>query len=527
MRPYLDSGHSTIYDPAPVFAKKWSTGQRELAELRELPRSSSVLGKRSGRRRIKLTSQRQTLATKSTSIGQQPYIEAVCLPPDLSCGSSVDEKGEADRDLSTIPDSECSEMMGLGDTPDPPLQQLGKKLDYTTNAQILVELEDLRTELRKEKACVFTLRCRLSETQIEIDELHNSSQAADAGQYDLRKQISYLFGQLEAKDRLWQDTVAFRADTFSFSREAIIREYNLVYYEINEVSSFICEMSPDGEDFSQQKSHYQQTAHTWAVKASGRKLERLLSYSHEERIPKEKLFASLVTAGVFELVFKPVFPDILALESSLLYQYRKHIETKSKRTLISSKLKTNPSISGGQQALHELDLMALKSLTSEEHFTSEVLPEKAKSLAAFIMWILQLSLPLESQDIDRRCQQEISGAGSLETVLAQALHLKVRFALSKGCFRFYFFKPGDPYNTRSMDLDTSCTAGSGNGRHCSQDSVKLCLFPALYFLPQEEGRGAPEYLEMNLASTRTDCLAEARQEDLELLDIVAKGVVLI
>ncbi|KAM5345066.1 hypothetical protein ACJ41O_010928 [Fusarium nematophilum] len=339
---------------------------------------------------------------------------------ELGRGSSIDKKGETDRDPGTIPDSECSEMMGLGDTPDPPLQQLDKELDCTTEAQMLDELEDLRTELLKEKARVFTLRSRLSETQREMNELHNSSQATSTGEYNFRQQISYLLGQLEAKDRLWQDTVAFRADTLSFSREAIKLEYDLLYHGVNEASSFICEMNPDEEDFPQQKSQYHQSAQTWAVKASGWRLERLLSYSHEEGILKEKLFASLATAGVFELIFEPVFPDILALESPLLHQYRKHIRTKD-----------------GRQALHELDRMALKSLTSEEHFTSEVLPERAKSLAEFMMRILQLFLPPESQDVDRRHQQEISGAGSLETVLTQALRLKLHFALSKGRYLVY------------------------------------------------------------------------------------------
>lgn len=250
---------------------------------------------------------------------------------ELGRASSVDKKGEADLDPGTISDSECSEMTELGDTPDPPLQQLDKELDCTTKAQMLDKLEALRTELLKEKARVFTLRSRLSETQREMDELHNSSQAANTGQYNFRQQISYLLGQLEAKDRLWQDTVAFRADTFSFSRDAIKPEYNLLYHGINEASSFICEMSPDEEDFPRQRSQYQQSAQTWAVKASGWKLERLLSYSHEEGILKEKLFASLATAGVFELIFESVLPDILALESPLLHQYRKHIRTKSER----------------------------------------------------------------------------------------------------------------------------------------------------------------------------------------------------
>ncbi|KAJ3547645.1 hypothetical protein NM208_g1411 [Fusarium decemcellulare] len=424
--------------------------------------------------------------------------------------SPVDKKVEPDQDPEAIPNSECSELVELAYTPDPSPQRLDKELDCTTEAQMLDELEALRTELLKEKACVFTLRSRLSEMQKEMDELHNS-QATNTGQYNFRQQIAYLLGQLEAKDRLWQDTVAFRADPLSFSREAIKVEYDLLYHGINEASSFICEMSPHEEDSPQQNSRHQQSAQTWAVKASGWRLERLLSYSRKERILKEKLFASLTMAGVFELIFEPVLPDILALESPLLHQYRKHIQTKD-----------------GRQALHELDLMALKSLTSEEHFTREFLPERAKSLAEFVMSVLQFFLPLENQGVDHRHQQEILGASSLETVLAQALGLKLRIFLSKERFRFHFFRPGDPFDAKSMNRDTSCTAGSSSGRKSRQDRVKLCLLPALYFLSgEEEGHvKEPKYLEMHLNNARINRLAQARQEDLELLNLVAKGVVL-
>ncbi|KAF4462340.1 hypothetical protein FALBO_10855 [Fusarium albosuccineum] len=441
--------------------------------------------------------------TRSTVINNLDEYELGSSPP-------ADKDGEPDRDPGTIPDSECSELVELAYTPDPSPQRLDKELDCTTEAQMLDELEALRTELLKEKACVFTLRSRLSETQREMDELHNS-QATNTGQYNFQQQIAYLLGQLEAKDRLWQDTVAFRADSLTFSREAIKVEYDLLYHGINEASSFICEMSPHEEGSPQHNSQCQQSAQTWAVKASGWKLERLLSYSHKERILKEKLFASLATAGVFELIFEPVFPDILALESPILHQYRKHIQTKD-----------------GRQALHELDLMALKSLTSEEHFTAEVLPERAKSLAEFVMRALEFFFPLENQDVDRRHQKRLSRADSLETVLTQALGLKLHIALSKGRFQFHFFKPGDPFDAKCMTRDTSCTAGSSSGRKSRQDRVKLCLLPALYFLSEEEEEHVKEakYLEMHMDNVRVNRLAEARQEDLKLLNLVAKGVVL-
>ncbi|KAF5007608.1 hypothetical protein FDECE_6072 [Fusarium decemcellulare] len=448
---------------------------------------------------------------------------------ELRSGSPVDKKGESDRNSESIPDSEGSDLVELTYTPDPSPQRLDRELDYTTEAHMRDELEALRTELLKEKACVFTLRGRLSERKREIDELQNNNQVGNTDQYNFRQQISYLLGQLEAKDRLWQDTVVFRADPLSFSKEAVKLEYDLLYHGINEASSFICEMSPHEEDSPQQSRQYQQSAQTWAVKASGWRLERLLSYSRKERILKEKLFASLATAGVFELIFEPVFPDILALESPLLHQYRKHIQTKGESyLLVSLKLETDIIISDGRQALHELDLIALKSLISEEHFIREDLPERAKSLAEFVLRVLQFFLPLESQDVDRHHQQEISGAGSLETVLTQALGLKLHISLSKGRFQFHFFKPGDTFDAKSMNRDTSCAAGSSSGRKSRQDRIKLCLLPALYFLPEEEEelREMPKYLDTHSDNVRVNCLTEARQQDLELFDLVAKGVVL-
>ncbi|KAH7165158.1 hypothetical protein EDB81DRAFT_753941 [Dactylonectria macrodidyma] len=230
-------------------------------------------------------------------------------------------------------------------------------------------------------------------------------------------------------------------------------------------------------------------------------------------------------AGIFELVFKPVFPEIQALDSPLLNQYRKHILTKDRK-----------------EALRQLDLIALKSITSEEHFETEVIPDKAKSLAEFILPGLQFFLLPESRNIDHSSiqhKQEISAVAQLQNTLCQALYLKVELALSNTGFKFIFFKPGDPFDANSMQWDSSQAGSSRNSGQGMQSSllsvknseknacIKPCLLPALYALPSQKAHEKLGDSALHFATSYNKCVTEAAPEDLESLSLVAKAVVLV
>ncbi|KAF4977311.1 hypothetical protein FZEAL_6134 [Fusarium zealandicum] len=422
-------------------------------------------------------------------------------------------KGEEYSELSSVPCTDDSdlELITLASPTKSSESELrsgeeGQALGETTNTRVT------ETEFLKQSASVFTLRNRLSEMQRELDEMHESSQAARGNRFDLWQQISHLRGQLEAKDRLWQDTVAFETQSLAFSKTPIKRDYDLLYHKINETCSFICDMSLT-EALPEQDGEFHPSAETWALKAANCKLDRLVSHSQAEAIPKEKLFASLVAAGIFELVFEPVVPDILALESPLLHQYRRHILTKD-----------------GQQALHRLDFVALKSLTLEKHFTTEVIPEKARSLAEFMVRILCFFLPKENQDINHRplhYHQEILAAECLEKVISQALLLKVQLALSMKRLGFRFFKPGEPFDATCMQSDSSRSAGFVEDPDGPQDSVKLCLLPALYVLPAGVDDQEHEDSVMHFSANYNKYLTEVGVEDAGSLFLVVKSSVMV
>ncbi|KAF4993206.1 hypothetical protein FDECE_13484 [Fusarium decemcellulare] len=417
----------------------------------------------------------------------------------------VDEKEPARRAL----DLSSQQLTGDSDYVIK-LQLLARNPDSLTKAQLIDLIRVLELKLAKETACVFKLRSQISEKQNAKNELLNNIHTTDKTEYNHRAQTSHLLRQLEAKDKLWQDTEEFKEGAGMFSAENIEKKYNFLYDDLNEVSTYICEMSPSGDDVPQQKSQNQQSAQTWALKASGLELKRLLSYCHEEELLKQKLFASLVMAGVFELIFEPIFPEFLAFESPLLTHYSDNILMRF-----------------GKQIQNELDAMAIKSLTSDNSF-KEVVRETAKSFAEFMMSVLQLFLPSESKHTDLCRNIFIKGAGSLESFLAKALFLKCQFALCKVRFRFYFFKPGDPFDAKTMRQDVSCTVGLGGDRRHKPDRVKLCLFPALYSLPENEGelKEPPKAPKKYLDNLDDKCLTEASRDELKLLSLVAKAVVL-
>lgn len=192
--------------------------------------------------------------------------------------------------------------------------------------------------------------------------------------------------------------------------------------------------------------------------------------------------------------------------------------------------------------MHQYDLFALKSLTSEEHFTTQLIPEKAKSLAGSILQSLRFFLPLESQDIHQRPLEhdiELLAARVLAQTVTQALHLKVNLTLSVRRFTFIFFKPSSPFDPSIMKKDSYHSGKSSKsnqkmpGNPADQtesdksERVRLCILPALYALPEPEDNDESEDLALQSRTSYSRCMEEAISEDLGSLTLVARAIVLV
>jgi hypothetical protein len=94
------------------------------------------------------------------------------------------------------------------------------------------------------------------------------------------------------------------------------------------------------DDLPEQLSEISELSDSWARRVGGTDISDLLANAKKVEIPKFQLVASILTAGIFDLVFKSAFPEILAIESPLLDQYRKLIAGSGQNILPFVKTKT-------------------------------------------------------------------------------------------------------------------------------------------------------------------------------------------
>jgi hypothetical protein len=197
----------------------------------------------------------------------------------------------------------------------------------TETNQVSGELKRLRALEKDHLADIFTLRNRMSKMQREIDEMHHRERAAKPEQFELQEENWVLRQQVDAKDLLLLQFKGREMSRPDLHGASVTLECGLLYHEIDDACKFICDMDPN-EDLAEVQGDFYQSAQTWSLKISGWDMERLLRHCRSEDIAKDKLLSALVTAAVFDLIFQPIFTEVLALESPLLGEYRKHIYTK-------------------------------------------------------------------------------------------------------------------------------------------------------------------------------------------------------
>ncbi|RYC81065.1 hypothetical protein BFJ63_vAg16040 [Fusarium oxysporum f. sp. narcissi] len=194
-------------------------------------------------------------------------------------------------------------------------------------------------EQLKQRGLVVTLLNRISNLQKELDNLNECIRAPDSEQANLRITISNLKRKLEAQDDLIGDLKALETDRLAFETTPIRTEFNRLYLTVYDMAGEICDLSSN-DDLPKQWSEISQLSDSWARRVGGTDISDLLANAKKVEIPKFQLVASILTAGIFHLVFESAFPEILSIESPLLDQYRKLIAGSGQSILPFVKTKT-------------------------------------------------------------------------------------------------------------------------------------------------------------------------------------------
>ncbi|KAF5974085.1 hypothetical protein FBULB1_7917 [Fusarium bulbicola] len=282
---------------------------------------------------------------------------------------------------------------------------------------------------------------------------------------------------------------ALKSNRLAFETTSIETEFNGLYLGVYDTAGGICDLS-SSDDLPKQLPDISELSDMWARRVGGTGFSNLVASAKKVKTAKMQLVASTLTAGVFDLVFQSTFPDILAIESPMLAEYRKVVAGL-----------------GGRELLLKIDRAAIKSLFSDPNS-------------------LQYFIPLESRSITQRPQSSLTetedmALTSLESHLSEALSIKLELVLSVKRFQYFFFKPGTLFDAESMQPDMLQDKDSMT----KNNGLEICVFPALFSVPEGDG-DKEEEIERSFGVNHQGLL-EARVEDLKSLVLVAKARVLL
>lgn len=136
---------------------------------------------------------------------------------------------------------------------------------------------------------------------------------------------------------------------------------------------------------------------------------------------------------------------------------------------------------------------------------------------------LSCFLPPESRDITQRSplsDQEKETIEDMNTVLNHALGVKIELLLSVKRLKYFFFSPGTVFDAEKMKVGQT---QAGDTALLSQE-VKICLFPALYSIP-EAGNKIEVGKEPGLREVYRKAFTQASYKETKSLVLVEKAIV--
>ncbi|KAL2022213.1 hypothetical protein VTK56DRAFT_5823 [Thermocarpiscus australiensis] len=419
--------------------------------------------------------------------------------------------------------------------------------------ELVQELQRTSRENREQKDYIFTLSSRLSEAEYECTKVRES--ASKAAEYrdnvhmqrDLRYENSVLKGQLGQMTSQRQTIALASTGSLGPSTRTIWQEFECIATDVKDACSSVDITIPPastGTSAHGRQGNKEPDSESWMRRAAHCSLDQFLSSAMATSVSEFHTIRALVAAGISNLVFESRFPDLVARESPMLDQYRKHILARA-----------------GPQTLEQFEILAYKSVISEEYFVSHILQTSAKSLANQLYNALaHLISPNDDTMIGNTepddgslfpatepppSYPEHPVASLFTEAFVRALTLKQELVLSKAKYRLVFFQPGNLFNAdimiRDGDGDSAFVPMSALGkearknwpkpRHVEKESrIKLCLFPALYSRRKEEVTAAFG-IGVDVRNCLVDCDNFITGDQVDVGDgsfsLVVKGVVLV
>ncbi|RBA11160.1 hypothetical protein FPRO05_04333 [Fusarium proliferatum] len=384
-------------------------------------------------------------------------------------------KSEGDSELSTTTSRELSdiELQPAPVIPDSQEDAMTVISQAQSNSSMETRLRQSEADLLKQKSHSVTLEERISELKRRNDDLEHcirlasSAEGKNEKEAQLREEISSLKDKLHRKRLLEESHDDLEADRLGFLNTSLHAEYEILHANIRDISSGVCNLSLL-DDIPEQRTGFSRLANNWAKRIGwrggrDRNLGSLLSHCEAAQIPKKVVLASLIAAGIFELVLEDVFPTFLAADSPLLDQYRRHIETE------------NRSIK------------------------DDIIEEKSKWLSS---------------------DPETAAIKGMEAILTHALEVKIELLLCVKRMKYLFFKPGTLFDGNKMEVVESQAGDSA----LPGQKVQICLFPALFAVSEATDETEVEE-ETSLSATYSKALTEVSDKETESLVLLEKAIV--
>ncbi|KAK8137371.1 hypothetical protein PG984_005311 [Apiospora sp. TS-2023a] len=171
--------------------------------------------------------------------------------------------------------------------------------------------------------------------------------------------------------------------------------------------------------------------------------------------------------------------------------------------------------------MHQIELLAYKSLTSQSHFDVHLVDGRSRTLSEYICHVLDPLFrdnPEPPQGIDVSEAPVMSADETppvlLEDAVQRALQLAAKLYLTDRWYFWQFAQPGCRLDALTMKVTGQAAEHSG----MEEPVVKLCVFPALYMSKAPKGPHAYE---------RVGGAGSRGPEDLRDYKLVAKCLVLI
>ncbi|KAF9772375.1 hypothetical protein IL306_009923 [Fusarium sp. DS 682] len=370
-------------------------------------------------------------------------------------------------------------------------------------ASMQTDIRNLKAELVKARGREITLLNHIFKLEKEKRHREERDRIKGSDVTMLKNSMFRYKVQIESQNNLIDDFKALETDTLAFPRSSFEKDCNALYEDIStEIANFICNLSIN-DDLPEQQSGFPPLIDSWARKVCDADMGGILVHAHKVNIPKTKLVASVLTAGISELVFESVFPEILAVESPLFTEYKRIIR-----------------YSAGRKIARNIDLSGKKNVFFNANVKEDEVSNKAKWLCSVMLQSLDLFLPLESRDMIERSPDKLSpeedlALSALENGLTKALAIKLELELTLKRFKYFFFKPGTLFHREMMKCDDLVLPADG---------IRLCISPALFFLPDGDEE-VPDDDESE--ATSHGGLMEARFNELKSLVLIVKARVLL